>query len=98
MAGRPSDLGNSSRGAGDGNRTRTISLGICTIRASPWADLRGELSVSYRESPLFTEVNGPPMARCQGCDPSMLRWPTPRGCARQSALGQIRFAWGHIVD
>src|SRR5262245_41665156 len=49
----------STMGAGDGNRTRTIGLGICTIRASTRPDLRGGLSVSYRERPLFTEVNGP---------------------------------------
>ena len=50
-------------GAGDGNRTRTISLGICAIRASTGLDLRGGLSVSDRKRPLLTGVNGPLMAR-----------------------------------
>ena len=50
-------------GAGDGNRTRTISLGTCAIRAVSWPDLRGGLSVSDRGGPLFTGVNGPLMAR-----------------------------------
>jgi hypothetical protein len=50
-------------GAGDGNRTRTISLGICAIRASTGLDLRSGLSVSDRERPRFTLVNGPLMAR-----------------------------------
>jgi hypothetical protein len=45
------------------NRTRTVSLGICAIRASTWPDLRGGLSVSDCERPLFTQVNGPLMAR-----------------------------------
>jgi hypothetical protein len=52
--------------AGDGNRTRTISLGICAIRASTWPHLRSELSVSDCENPLFALVNGPLMARRRG--------------------------------
>ena len=44
-------------------RTRTISLGICAVRAVMWPDLRGGLSVSDRERPLVTGVNGPLMAR-----------------------------------
>jgi hypothetical protein len=50
-------------GAGDGNRTRTISLGICAIRARHMPDLRGGLSVSDRKRPAFTGVNGTLMAR-----------------------------------
>jgi hypothetical protein len=50
-------------GAGDGNRTRTISLGICPVRARHMADLRGGVSANDRERPLVTEVNGPLMAR-----------------------------------
>jgi hypothetical protein len=50
-------------GAGDENRTRTISLGICTIRAVARPDLRSEVSASDRERPLLTGVNGTPMAR-----------------------------------
>jgi hypothetical protein len=46
-----------------GIETRTVSLGICAIRASKWPDLRGELSVSDREEPRFTGVNGTLMAR-----------------------------------
>ena len=49
--------------AGDGNRTRTISLGICTVRAATPSDLRGGWSASDRERPLATGVNGPLMAR-----------------------------------
>ena len=36
-------------GAGDENRTRTISLGIRTIQAAMRPDLRGGLSASNRE-------------------------------------------------
>jgi hypothetical protein len=50
-------------GAGDGNRTRTISLGICAVRACIGLDLRGRQSVSALERPLVTGVNGPLMAR-----------------------------------
>jgi hypothetical protein len=50
-------------GAGDGNRTRIISLGICTVHALTWPDLRRGLSVSNRERPPFTGVNGMLMAR-----------------------------------
>ena len=50
-------------GAGDGNRTRTISLGICAVSAVTQPGLRCELSVSVRERSLFTEANGPLMAR-----------------------------------
>jgi hypothetical protein len=51
------------RGAGDGNRTRTISLGINTIHAATRPDLRRRLPASDRERPLLTGVNGPLMAR-----------------------------------
>ena len=40
-----------SPGAGDGNRTRTISLGICAVRAVMRRDLRDGLPVSDREGP-----------------------------------------------
>jgi len=52
-----------SVGAGDGNRTRTVSLGICVVWAVRWPDLRGALPVSDRERPFFTGVNGTLMAR-----------------------------------
>jgi hypothetical protein len=52
-----------SCGAGDGNRTRTISLGICAVRAVTWPDLRVGVSASDRERPLVAGVNGPLMAR-----------------------------------
>src|SRR6266496_1620333 len=45
-------------GAGDGNRTRTISLGICAVSASTWPDLRREVSASDRARPLVTGANG----------------------------------------
>jgi hypothetical protein len=50
-------------GAGDENRTRTISLGICRTARRTGPDLRFDGSVSDRERPLFTGVNGPLMAR-----------------------------------
>ena len=46
-------------GAGDRNRTRTISLGICAVRALMSSDLRGGLSMSDGERPFVTGVNGP---------------------------------------
>jgi hypothetical protein len=49
--------------ADDGNRTRTVSLGICTVWACMSADLRRDQSASDRETPLITGVNGPLMAR-----------------------------------
>jgi hypothetical protein len=49
--------------AGDENRTRTISLGICAIRPVRWPDLRGGVSASDRERPLVTGTNGPLMAQ-----------------------------------
>jgi hypothetical protein len=45
------------------NRTRTVSLGICAARASIRSELQGGLSVSDRERPVFTGVNGTLMAR-----------------------------------
>jgi len=44
--------------AGDGNRTRTISLGIGAFRSSQCPELRGWLSVSDHEIAVFTGVNG----------------------------------------
>jgi len=44
--------------AGDGNRTRTVSLGICAVTASTWPDLRRGVSASDRERPLVAVVNG----------------------------------------
>jgi len=49
--------------AGDGNRTRTVSLGICRTHRQTGPDLGCGGSVSDREYPLFTRVNGPLMAR-----------------------------------
>jgi hypothetical protein len=50
-------------GAGDGNRTRTISLGICAIRSVVRPNLRFGVSASDRERPLDAGVNGTLMAR-----------------------------------
>ena len=50
-------------GAGDGNRTRTIGLGICAVRACHMADLRRGVSASDGEKPLVTGLNGLLMAR-----------------------------------
>ena len=54
--------------AGDGNRTRTISLGICAIRACIRPDLHGRQSASDRKIPLVTVVNGPLMAQRSRAD------------------------------
>ncbi len=51
------------RGAGDGNRTRTISLGNQQIGAPDHADLGTRCTASDRHGPYDTRVNGPPMAR-----------------------------------
>ena len=48
--------------AGDGNRTRTISLGIRQIRASERLDLGIGCTASDRDEPCDTRVNGRPMA------------------------------------
>jgi hypothetical protein len=50
-------------GADDGNRTRTISLGICIFWRRIQPDLRRDGSGSDRETPLISGVNGPLMAR-----------------------------------
>ena len=50
-------------GAGDGNRTRTVSLGSRTIRRSYCRDLRWKVSATDRERPPVTGVNGTLMAR-----------------------------------
>jgi hypothetical protein len=49
--------------AGDGNRTRTISLGIRPIRAPDRSDLGTRCTISDRDGPCDTGANGPPMAR-----------------------------------
>jgi hypothetical protein len=61
-AGRPPDLG-LRMGAGDGNRTRTISLGIRQIGVPDLRDLGTRRTASDRDGPCDTGVNGPPMAR-----------------------------------
>jgi len=45
----------------DGCEVCAVSLGICAVRAAIRPDLRGRLSASDRERPLFTGVNGPLM-------------------------------------
>ena len=49
-------------GAGEGNRTPTVSLGICRIVAVMAADLAVRLPASTRGRPRFTLANGPLMA------------------------------------
>src|SRR5215510_8187885 len=63
-------------GAGDGNRTRTISLGIRQIRVPDRPELGSRCTASDRHRPCDTGVNGPPMARrlTSGCG-----WPTAEG-------------------
>jgi len=51
------------RGAGDGNRTRTISLGIGSGLADNDSDLAIPMILSDRDCPLITLANGTLMAR-----------------------------------
>ena len=51
------------RGAGDENRTRTISLGIRPIRISDRPGLGIRRTAGNRDGPWDTGGNGPPMAR-----------------------------------
>ena len=51
------------RGAGDENRTRTISLGSVAVTAARGADQPGWLARGGRGCPLVTLVNGTLMAR-----------------------------------
>src|ERR1700683_2684881 len=50
-------------GAGDENRTRTISLGSGAITAAHGADLREKVAARDRGCPLVTLANGPLMAQ-----------------------------------
>jgi hypothetical protein len=50
-------------GAGDENRTRTISLGICPVAQVRAAELGIQVPASDRDSPPFAAVNGTLMAR-----------------------------------
>jgi hypothetical protein len=55
-------------GAGDENRTRTISLGSAAVTAASGADLPVQVPARDRDCPLVTLANGPLMARrsCSG--------------------------------
>ena len=44
-------------------RTRTVSLGICAVRASMAADLRSEVSASHHERPPLAVANCTLIAR-----------------------------------
>jgi hypothetical protein len=50
-------------GAGDGNRTRTVSLGINRQAQATRPDLGDRVSMSDRDGPWFTVLNGTLMAR-----------------------------------
>src|SRR6266568_4384396 len=70
-------------GAGDENRTRTISLGSGAITAASGVDLRTPVAASGRGCPLITLLNGPLMARpcCVGVrSRSQLARCADRGC------------------
>jgi hypothetical protein len=56
-------------GAGDENRTRTISLGSTATTAANGLDLPVQMSASGRGYPLVTLANGPLMARRSCTDP-----------------------------
>jgi GNAT superfamily N-acetyltransferase len=60
-------------GAGDGNRSRTISLGNQQIGAPDRPELGSRCTVGDRHRPCDTTVNGPLMAR----GPTALRWGRP---------------------
>jgi len=63
------------RRAGDGNRTRAISLGAVPSGPVTWPDLRGGVSADDRERPLVTGVNGPLMARRTAARPGLMAVP-----------------------
>ena len=67
----------------------TISLGSCAIQAVAPPDLGIRLSVSDREGPLFTEVNGPLMARASPLETGRTGnpWPRPRRTLGWSSRG-----------
>jgi hypothetical protein len=58
----PTDLG-LRIGAGDGNRTRTVSLGINRQAKVTAPDLGARVSMSDRDGPWLTTLNGTLMAR-----------------------------------
>jgi hypothetical protein len=63
MSGVPADLA-FRRGAGDENRTRTISLGIQPIQPTDPPELGIQRTASGRDGPCHTGANGPrPPAR-----------------------------------
>jgi hypothetical protein len=57
------------RGAGDENRTRTISLGSAVNAPGYGADLPTLVRRTIRGSPLITLVNGPLMAQGHAQEP-----------------------------
>ena len=65
-------VGAGDSGAGDGNRTRTISLEICPVTASQDAELGIRVTVDGPDCLSFTAVNGTLMARrsCLLAEPS----------------------------
>ena len=81
-------------GAGDENRTRTISLGSAAVTAARDADLVFLAAVSDPGCPLVTLVNGPLMARRRGHierRPSVFRPDiSPVAAKRASVLGYWR--------
>ena len=87
--------------ADDGNRTRTVSLGICAIRRRTGPDLRRDGSVSDRERPLFTVVNGTLMARRGGdlhrCGDASRR-PRPPMTANRAMRGQANAGAGRAAS
>src|SRR5215471_5990553 len=67
---RDSTLSWDFSGAGDGNRTRTISLGICSVTAVRAAELAIRMPASDRCYPSFSVVNGTVILCSPGGDPS----------------------------
>src|SRR5689334_11266885 len=66
----------------------SVSLGICTVRALTWPDLRTGPSASDREEPLFKRANGTLTARpscaLRGC--SLIVSKCRRCCFRHALL------------
>src|SRR6516164_9474171 len=85
-------------GAGDGNRTRAISLGIRQIRVPDGPDLGTRCTVSDRRRPYDTGANGPPMAHALIARRRVVLTTGSLGYSARSAGGwsvsRARMLWG----
>ena len=69
---------------------RTVSLGICTVRAVVPPDLRCGMSASDRQRPLVTVVNGPLMPRRSAARPVSTAAPWPPVLVQWFIPGGVR--------